>query len=280
MRARDVLDAAASLDAEFAARMRYLLVDRSPAMREVARTNAPEAQVVAPEELTGEHCGAVLAVELFDALPVCRVRREQGELLELRVGLDDEGRLVETEQVPGDDLREAAMARGAAGEEGTEAEIALGLSTQLECMAGALERGLMLIVDYGDQARHLYSRPRGTLLAYHRHTTSEAYLERVGDQDLTAHVDFSCLERAAVALGLERLALTTQDRFLVANGILEAFEGEAAHGRPGTPEVKQRLQAMQLIHPEGMGRIFKVLALSKGCRPTPVLAGLKDPFAR
>ena len=44
--------------------------------------------------------------------------------------------------------------------------------------------------------------------------------------------------------------------------------------------VKRRLQAMQLIHPHGMGRIFRVLALSRNCRPHPVLAGLEDPFVR
>ena len=278
--ARDVLDAAASLDPGFAGRLRYVMVDRSPAMREVARRNAPEAEAVSPDELSGGRRGAVLAVELFDALPVRRVRRKDGALLEVRVGLDDQGRLVEAEREASGEIREAARERGAARDEETEAEIAMGTFSQLERMAAQLERGLMLIVDYGDQARDLYSRPRGTLLAYHRHSTSEEYFERVGQQDLTAHVDFSFLERAAGTMGLDKLALTTQDRFLIANGILETFEAEADQGQPGASEVKRRLQAMQLIHPEGMGRIFKVLALSKGCRPAPVLDGLKDPFAR
>ena len=93
-------------------------------------------------------------------------------------------------------------------------------------------------------------------------------------------VDFSALERQADSLGLETLGLTTQDRFLIANGILEIFEQDAQEARPDAAGVKRRLQAMQLIHPEGMGRIFKVLALSKNCPGGLRLSGLSDPFAR
>jgi SAM-dependent MidA family methyltransferase len=147
-------------------------------------------------------------------------------------------------------------------------------------MERCLDRGVMLVVDYGERAERLYgpTRPEGTLLAYRRHTTNRDYLRNVGAQDLTAHVNFSALEDRARAIGLAVLGLTTQDRFLIANGILETFRPDDP-GRLHDPRrVKARLQAMQLIHPEGMGRRFKVLALAKGCRPD--LAGLRDPFSR
>ena len=70
------------------------------------------------------------------------------------------------------------------------------------------------------------------------------------------------------------LGLTTQDRFLIANGILDAFRVEEPERRHDPRGVKRRLQAMQLIHPSGMGRIFRVLALAKGCAPE--LDGLRD----
>ena len=137
----------------------------------------------------------------------------------------------------------------------------------------------MLVVDYGERAERLYgvSRPQGTLLAYRRHTTSQEYLEHVGEQDLTAHVNFSALDECARSLGLEVLGLTTQDRFLIANGLLEVFQPDEPERRHDARRVKERLQAMQLIHPEGMGRRFKVLALGKGC--SPELTGFVDPFA-
>jgi len=277
--ARDILDAARALDPAFADRLHYRMVDRSAAMRALARRAVPEAECLAPDEPIGEGEGCVLAVELFDALPVRRVRRRAGRLFEVRIEIDGEGALVEAEHQASEPLVATAEERGAADRDGTEAEIAEGVEGQLETMAAALRRGVAFVVDYGDRAPELYSRPRGTLLAYHGHATTEAYLERIGEQDLTAHVDFSLLERRAGELGLCSLGLTTQDRFLISNGILDLFEGDDAAGLPGAEIVKRRLQAMQLIHPQGMGRIFKVLALSKGIAPPPDLAGLRDPFA-
>jgi SAM-dependent MidA family methyltransferase len=149
-------------------------------------------------------------------------------------------------------------------------------------MARALERGVILIVDYGDRAPALYGprRPHGTLLAYHRHATSTRVLERPGEQDLTAHVNFSALEDEALRCGLVPLGLMTQDRFLIANGILEAFEQPDERARHDPRHVERRLAALRLLHPQAMGRRFKVLALGRGCAPGTALAGLRDPFAR
>jgi SAM-dependent MidA family methyltransferase len=145
-------------------------------------------------------------------------------------------------------------------------------------MAGALARGLLLVIDYG------YGRgaapPQGTLLAYRHHRTHTHYLDAPGLEDLTAHVDFSLLEEQAQALGLAVVGHTTQDRFLIANGILEAFRCETHEAWHDARRVKARLQALQLIHPEGMGRAFRVLALAKGEGFSAPLAGLADPFDR
>jgi SAM-dependent MidA family methyltransferase len=102
----------------------------------------------------------------------------------------------------------------------------------------------------------------------------------VGRQALTAHVNCSALEDRAGEYVLNVLGLTTQDRFLVANGVLEEFEQPDLQTERDPRKVKRRLQAMQLIHPEGMGRTFKVLVMSKGCDPPPRLSGLEDPFSR
>jgi SAM-dependent MidA family methyltransferase len=90
-------------------------------------------------------------------------------------------------------------------------------------------------------------------------------------------VNFSQLEDRARELGLEILAFTTQDRFLVANGVLEAFEAPSEDAWRRPEAVRQRLQALQLVHPLGMGRTFRVLVLGRGV--APALRGLADPFA-
>lgn len=279
--ARDVLDAIAELEPDLARRLRYTMVDRSESMRSHAARCVPEARVMAPEQLDDGHQGCLLAVELFDALPVHRVRRRGESLVEILVGVDASGALVEREAPATGELLAAAHRYGAASEDEMETEIALGAARQLEKLARAIEKGVMIVVDYGMPAARLYDRERrrGTLLAYHGHETSEDYLARVGEQDLTAHVNFTALEDRARECGLDVLGLTTQDRFLVANGVLEEFDQPDLRTARDPKRVKRRLQAMQLIHPEGMGRTFRVLMLSKGCEAPVELSGLDDPFS-
>jgi SAM-dependent MidA family methyltransferase len=280
--ARDVLDALGRDHPDLGARVRYTMVDRSPAMRRVAGSRAPEARVLGPDELGAAPVGCVLAVELFDAVPVHRLRRRAGRLVEVRVARGARGTLVEVEVPPCPDAAAWSERYGAAAEEGSEAEVAPEADALLDGLARSIERGAWIIVDYGDRAERLYGRERrrGTLLAYHAHATNERYLERVGEQDLTAHVNFSALEDRARATGLDVLGLTTQDRFLIGNGLLDEFDQQDAAAARDPARVKRRLQAMQLLHPLGMGRIFRVLVLGRGLGPGARLAGLADPFAR
>jgi SAM-dependent MidA family methyltransferase len=277
--ARDVLDTAATEDRDFAARLRYAMADRSPAMRAAAAGRVPEAETAAPCDVGERGAGCVLAVELLDALPVHRLRRREGRLREVLVDLSAEGRLVEVEGAPAKEAEELALRYGAAAREGEEAEVCPSAGAELDRLSAAIRRGFVLLVDYGCPAPELYGpdRPRGTLLAYHRHATNEDFLLRVGEQDLTAHVNFTQIEDRARERGLVPLGLTTQDRFLIANGILRHFE-EGAGEWSDPARVRARLRAKQLIHPNGMGRIFKVMILSKGIDPPPALAGLRDPF--
>lgn len=280
--ARDALDTLAVEAPGLRARIRCLLADASAAMRAEAATNAPEACVVDPGAIGSDHVGCVIAVELFDALPVHRVRRRGSRLREVFVDVGPDGSLIEVEREPLPVAQELALRYGAAPRDGDESEVCPAAVEQVDRIAAVLARGFAIVVDYGHRAAELYgsSHNRGTLLAYRGHATSEAYLERVGEQDLTAHVNFSLVEDRARERGMDVLGLTTQDRFLIANGILARFEegDPALWGDPA--RVRRRLHAMQLIHPQGMGRVFRVLVLAKGFERPPRLAGLVDPFGR
>jgi SAM-dependent MidA family methyltransferase len=81
-------------------------------------------------------------------------------------------------------------------------------------------------------------------------------------------------------VGLTRLGRTTQDRFLIAQGILAPFEEREPERWREPARVRERLRVMQLIHPSGMGRAFHVSVFGKGVVPIPHLSGLEDPFAR
>ncbi|MCP3979732.1 MAG: hypothetical protein GY716_10460 [bacterium] len=278
--ARDVLDALAAGYGDLAQRLQCVLVDRSPGMRSEAAGRVPEAVVVDPEDLEPGGVGCVVAVELFDALPVHRTRHGADEVREVMVGAGEGGALVECERPPSEAVLELARRYRGAAEEGHETEVCPEILPALRAMGAALERGILFVVDYGGAAEEIYgpANPRGTLLAYSRHATNEEFLERIGRQDLTAWVNFSAVEDAARELKLDVLGRTTQDRFLIGNGILDAFDAEVDDALE-VSGVKRRLQAMQLIHPSAMGRRFQVLALAKRFRSRPQLRGLQDPFA-
>jgi SAM-dependent MidA family methyltransferase len=262
-------------------RFRYVAVDASEGMRRSIAEIAPAAVVSAAADEWPAGRGCVLAMELFDALPVHRVRRRAGRLEEIGVGWERE-RFVETTLEPGADVAAWAERYGAAAEDGFEAEVCTQLDRQFARFDRAIDKGFALVLDYGDTAGLLYGRDRkrGTLLAYSAQRTNEDYLARVGLQDLTAHVNFTALADTAAARGWRTVGHTTQDRFLIANGVLEQFDeidDEAYHDPAG---IEARWRIKQLIQPGGMGRRFQVWIFCKGFAENPVLLGLADPFAR
>jgi len=145
----------------------------------------------------------------------------------------------------------------------------------------------VVVVDYGYEAEDLYvpERRRGTLLAYHLHRTHEDFLDRPGEQDLTAHLDFTALRRAAEARGARCLGLTTQARFLLALGALDFLQdpavAEGVEVREGIDPVeafRDREALKELVLPGRMGDRFRVLVLGVGDVPRD-LAGLSRPWA-
>lgn len=275
--AKDVEDALLAEAPDLSRRFAAMLVDRSPGMRAASAAKIPPAHVAAEVDASRGGIGCVVAVELLDALPVHRVRRRGEALREVMVAHDG-AHLVEVEGAAGEDLVAWVERYGAAPGDGDEAEACLALGPVLSGLAASIDRGFVVIVDYGHEAKRLFgpAHRRGTLLAYHHHRVNEDYLVRVGEQDLTAHVNLTALRHEAAALGLKTAGITTQDRFLIANGILEGLDSD----EPGAvAATKRRLQAKQLIHPQGMGTIFKVAVFTKGVEPDPVLRGLSDPFA-
>jgi SAM-dependent MidA family methyltransferase len=96
----------------------------------------------------------------------------------------------------------------------------------MENVARCLERGFILTIDYGYLAEELYApyRREGTLLCYFQHQVSENPYERLGEQDITSHVNFTSLIRKGEEVGLRFAGLVPQYRFLIGLGILEQME--------------------------------------------------------
>jgi SAM-dependent MidA family methyltransferase len=162
-------------------------------------------------------------------------------------------------------------------QEGQKAEVNLLALEWMESVARCLQRGFALTIDYGYLAEELYApdRREGTLLCYFQHEASENPYERLGEQDITSHVNFTSLIRKGEEVGLRFTGLVPQYRFLIGLGILEQMErlGKAISELEG---LKMRLSLKHLIEPEmGMGEVFKVLVQHKGV-DQPQLDGLRD----
>jgi SAM-dependent MidA family methyltransferase len=274
--ARDVAEALQAEAPELSRRLDVGLVDKSAGMRADASARMPAARVGEDADAWDRGAGCVVAVELLDALPVHRVRRRGAALCEVLVTLAED-RLVELLGEPRPEVRAYAETYGAAPQDGDEAEVCLALAPALAALASSIDRGFLVIVDYGHDAARMFGagHRRGTLMAYHRHRAHEDYLARAGEQDLTAHVNLTALRREAESLGLTTAGLTTQDRFLIANGILDGLDTEEGGA---VAAAKRRSQVKRLIHPDGMGTMFKVAVFGKGVPTAPILRGLSDPW--
>jgi SAM-dependent MidA family methyltransferase len=232
--------------------LQYHVVERSPSLRAAQQRTLRDRGVHWVQPADPPH--VILANELLDALPVYRVIVRDGKLRELRVGLaEDCFTWVEADSTP-PDVQDYFSALDLLPPEGSVAEVNPGLATWAREIAIWVQRGLVLVLDYGNTAEDLFARPRGTLLTYYRHTVGSDPLVRVGRQDISTHVDFTTLATAAHRAGLQVLGLTTQRAFLRHLSFQHFFAL--------LPEPTNRRALSQLVDPEGLGRI-KVLFLGK-----------------
>ncbi|HKS68983.1 MAG TPA: SAM-dependent methyltransferase, partial [Ktedonobacterales bacterium] len=163
--------------------------------------------------------------------------------------------------------------------DGWRGELRLAAGPWLRDATAPLARGFVLTIDYGDIARHLYTRDRrrGTLLGYAHHQLAERPLAQPGQQDLTAHVNFTALIEEGRMLGLRLVGLTTQAEFLRGLGIREEAERIAARRYPAADRERHtdrgqadylRKRALlgavaTLLNPHGLGG-FRVLVQQRG----------------
>jgi SAM-dependent MidA family methyltransferase len=212
---------------------------------------------------------------MLDALPAHRVAVERGALRESFVGFEA-GRFTEALGGPSFPwLGQYFQEQGITLEEGQQAEVCFEACDWIERAGRALERGFVLTIDYGHEARALYGEHhnRGTLLAYRDHAVSENLLDAPGEQDLTAHVNFTALDLWGRRAGLVRTGLVTQSQFLVALGRRNEFADLYEPGQTEVEKLRARLLLKNLIHPEGLGEKFQVLIQLKGIA-APRLTGL------
>jgi SAM-dependent MidA family methyltransferase len=258
--------------------------ERLPRLGEALRYYSLDVGHPAEAPLAAPH--VILSNELIDAFPVHVVEVQGGHLLEVYV-TECDGRLVERLGEPSSAEVSSYLDRFSVPwhsfGDGWRAEVNLRALEWMRATAARLRRGgFVLTIDYGDTARRLYTRTRrrGTLRCYTRHSTHAEPLKRPGQQDMTAHVNFSTLIDEGRRAGLSRSRFTTQREFLLGWGIREEMEAlrarrfgaadTARHTDQGQADLLRasslRNAVNALLDPAGLGR-FCVLMQRKRIGP-------------
>ena len=257
----DFTFALARLAPELHGRLRVTAIEASEAARHrlAQRSIEPAPRILEKAEglAPGSVRGWIFSNELYDALPVVRVEGSEEGLNELRVGAGPSG-FVWTAAPAAEEWREHLARLGISLAPGQKGEIAPDAAPLHRRLAGALERGSIVTFDYGHPARILYhpfARPQGTLAVHRGGRRGGDPLERPGEVDLTAHVDWDVLLAAGDEQGLAADRLTRQGMFLSEIGILDFVESDA-----------EKWRVFRLLDPEGMGEAISVLVQRRGPR--------------
>ena len=232
------------------------------------------------DELPEHFSGCLVGNEVLDAMPTHAVRWDPGDsVMERGVGLA-EGRLVVAERPAAGALLAAAGALPVVAP--YRGEIGLAVRSWVAELARRVDRGALLLIDYGLARHELYHAQRdgGTLRCHYRHRVHEDPFWFPGLSDITSHVDFTAVAEAGFDAGLDVLGYATQANFLVNCGIAELLleERDRRDGLPAvgagdtaaTANLLARGAVNVLISPNEMGELFKVIALGRGM-PGPLL---------
>lgn len=244
----------------------YFILETSPELHERQRRRlGSRARWL--DHLPRRFRGVMLANEVVDAMPVHAIAWTRAGVQERGV-CANEGQLAWSDRAANGSVlmsaKEIAIELPPSGR--YQSELALFARAWMRSLGRLLERGAILLVDYGfPQAEYFHpQRSMGTLACHYRHTVHDDPFWLPGLQDLGAHVDFSALARAAADAGLELLGYANQAQFLVNCGITELLSREnpadAARYLPAAAA------ANKLLSPSEMGELFKVLAVGRGVR--------------
>jgi SAM-dependent MidA family methyltransferase len=261
--------AEAARDTPFAPALEYILVEKSPALRARQERLLAAVPRLAPgpcwrslEELEADPSsktadGCLFANEVLDAFPVHRIAGTPDGPGEIHVELSGDGYRETVHPVSTPALAEYLARHAIAPQPGQIVDVAPEAARFVTRLGGLLGRGWGLLVDYGEAAAELFHpvRSRGTLRAFHRHRLSHDLLAHPGEQDLTAHVDFTAVRRAAADSGWSVAGQVSQAHFLLALGALDDYEAQ---------DVSSRERLKDLVLPDRMGGAFQVIVLARG----------------
>ena len=275
--AQDVLDWSAKKFPEFSECLRYVMVESSPALRRrleerfASQMAANKVEIFESTPSMQENT-IVFANEYFDALPVEIISSEGQLYVDFK-----HDRFTDIFLPAQPECLEYLDRYSVHPESGERVEACLAASSAMDQICSAIRRGFLTVVDYGyTRSEQFEGRHRGTLMTYRQHSASPDPYEAPGEQDITAHVNFTALADVAEKHGLQVEPLLTQSQFLVGIGETTQFADAFEDCRMPQERAKVALQLKHLVTPSGMGETFHVLVCCKNVERSRVadLAGL------
>jgi SAM-dependent MidA family methyltransferase len=271
---------------DFFTAVKYIIVEKSQSLKQEQQQRLQDFAVdwCNLEEIPSKSInGCFFSNELVDAFPVHQFILAAGELREIYVTLAELNSEISEIQIIRDPLFIEVIGEPSTPqlgeylqlvgidlsqntyENGYRSEINLAALNWLGIVADCLERGYVLTIDYGYPAHRYYNprRSQGTLQCYYQHRHHDNPYINIGQQDITAHVDFTALSSWGERCGLKNMGWTQQGLFLMALGIGERIAALSSQQQPISQLLQRREGLHQLINPGGLGN-FGVLVQSRG----------------
>ena len=271
---------------DFFGAVKYIIVEKSQSLKQEQQQRLQDFAVdwCNLEEIPSKSInGCFFSNELVDAFPVHQFILAAGELREIYVTLAELNREISEIQIIRDPLFIEVIGEPSTPqlgeyfklveidlsqntyENGYRSEINLAALNWLGIVADCLERGYVLTIDYGYPAHRYYNprRSQGTLQCYYQHRHHDNPYINIGQQDITAHVDFTALSSWGERCGLKQVGWTQQGLFLMSLGIGERLAALSSQQQPISQLLQRREGLHQLINPSGLGN-FGVLVQSQG----------------
>ena len=242
----DIIGFAPNFDIEFASCLKYFPTDITDKV---------------PSKITG----CVISNELLDAFPVARFKIIENSIHEVFITLDTDENIIEvTERCSNSQINKYLQSLNNPLIEGYKGEFNVGIDDWMRKVSGILSKGFVLTIDYGGYKDDVYSKSnsKGTLQTYYNHVYGLSPYQKVGQQDLTAKVDFSRAIEVGYANGIDSIGLIQQADFLRSNGI-EEMQNQIRDIKLDSRDKQENLYAIDMLRRTDHLGGFKVLIQSK-----------------
>jgi SAM-dependent MidA family methyltransferase len=271
-----VLNACREHFPQFYSRLKFVSVENSEYHRNIQqqRLNQHEAKIeglISSSDdrlwrLFRSHPIFLFANELLDAFPVHRLRRIQNQWMEIAVCWNERKNQFQEIFIPPNDPAVQHMIKQLNGNylEGQTIEMSVQALDWIRSIGKEMKRGFVCLSDYGDSSQQLHAsnRMNGTLLCYRNHVAIDDPYLQLGEQDMTAHVNFDWCMEAAQQSGFQRIELSTQKQFLLEQGIMQWLREHDGRD-PFSEAARINRSIRQLLLSDGMSELFKILTMHK-----------------